>query len=178
MVEETHSNSPVIYKKWTKTSNVQRFLSLGAWIEAKKASIDIGIVEGAGLKSATKCWVDIFELATFLRSVATNVASGTTGESKMWYGGKVTDGKPVSRVFSIKYWGQQGQDQPDTNAFVFQCAAMDGVSTSSGAIMPVKPNKIISNDSIKVARSELMVMSYCLDLFLTGQASQIQWSDD
>lgn len=156
-----------VYKKWYRAKNRSGFLSLDTWLEAGKVSVDIGEVTQA--TSNTKVWCDAVEFATYLRAVATGNAkelyparSGlSTPEGFVYYGGGEVEGRKVSRILKVVYWG--GQDNYDSSAFNYKAGHFAATVNDQGAYIP-NMKEPLSVNMIKVSRAEVAQMSYRLDI--------------
>lgn len=181
----TKDYEPALYKEWFKTRSAAGFISITPWFNdvagkpVGRLVVDIGSVTGENaVSSSTKCYVDAVELAVYLRSVvngtAPNLYPSRTGvyspESYVTFGG--TPGEtPVARVFKIEWWGAKKDDPGNpNNGFVWKCGHFSGKVTDQGAIQPIY-DKPLSGDMIKRTREAMHVISYKLDLALTGWAA-------
>ncbi len=174
MNEETIPTPLVVYKKWSRGGGIQRFCSISPWLDKLKCSIEIGQSKPeGGLASATKCWVDLLEFHTFLNALRDCNATTIYGavENFMYYGGANVEGKDIARVVSIKPWTNASKDV-DPFGFEMKCTHLVGDKTAQGAFMPKRPNTKLSEDSIKMTRSELAVAANNLTIAINGYAAR------
>lgn len=158
-----------LYKKWVRTKGVERFGSFMTWFDPDsdiyKLVVDIGSVEPETRKriSSSKAFVDAFEVGAFLSCIKDNTAH-------LFY--KVKDKAPVfvkyggssgvSRVLTIAPAGEQRPDD-----FSFTVSHYKGRSTSTGAIVPIKEEKI-SSDMLLLSKAEICHLSYKLTVALNS----------
>ena len=177
---ETSAMSPKIestefYKKWFKTSTQAGFISLSTWLDAGKVVVDIGKLGGdSKVSSSTKCFVDAFDLITYLHCVVHGTSTELfpkrsqcpSPESFVSFGGSGT----ISRVFKIHYWGAKTDSDGDPKGFAWKCGHFEGKVSATGAIEP-NWSAQKSADMIKVTRLEMHTMyhklNYALNTFST-----------
>ena len=182
-----HSNKQFqqeLYKKWFRSKTQAGFLGIKPWFEALKARIDVGKASPDGkLLSSTAVFVDIVDLAAYVRAVNSGMATTIypanekngvpTNEGFVSYGGSIKDGKAVSRIFKSHYWQTDGQYDP--NFFVWKCGHFEATHTASGAFIP-NMSKALSVDSIKVSRQDLASIGYLLDVAMISYvANNTDW---
>lgn len=177
--QQNEQFSPELYKKWYNAKGRKGFLSLDTWLDAGKASVDIGeIVDGAGGPRNTKVWTNVVALATYLAAVRDGRAGvlypakgkdRPTPETYVYYGGAMTDAGPVSRILKIHHW-QDPQGNYDETSFVFKTGHFAARMSSSGAFLP-DMSKPVSSNLIRMSRVEMAEMSYRLDLALNAFAA-------
>ena len=175
-----------LYKKWFRSKTQSGFLSIKPWFEGMKFKIDIGKTSPEGkLISSTNVYVDAFDFAAYLKSIASgnavtnypaNDRSGSPSpEGFASYGGADINGKPVSRIFKAHYW--QNGDSFDSTSFAWKCGHFAAKKSDTGAFIPDLKNAI-SVDFIKVTRQDICSISYLLDLSLTAYvANNPDWYD-
>lgn len=165
-----------LYKKWTKSGGVGRFLTIRSWLEAGKIAIDIGETNSDGLKASTLVYANALEVATYLSAVTNGTATNIyKNEEYVYYGGGQKDGKTVSRLLKIAYWSTK--DNVDKTAFAWKTGHFEGTTSDTGAVIP-NMQKPLSVSSIKVNRQEMAVITKALDLALFNHASHTpskQW---
>lgn len=169
-----------IYKKWFRSKDRSGFLTLRHWFEAGKVSIDVGELSGEGLKGNTQVWTNAIALGTYLRSVTNGTAAllypaqrGTSAEAFVYYGGGKIDGRPVSRILKVEHWstGSGENRRYDESAFAWKCGHFVARQTDSGAYIP-DMSQSLSQNSIRVTRTEMAEMSYRLDIALHSFAAR------
>jgi hypothetical protein len=169
-----------LYKKWFRSKTQSGFLSIKPWYQGLKFKIDIGKTSSEGkLISSTMIFVDAIDFAAYLNSISNGTAlvnfpsndkSGVlTAEGFVSYGGGIIESKPISRIFKSHYW--QNSDQSfDSNAFAWKCGHFAARKTDSGAFIPDMKTPL-SVDSIKVTRTEILTISYMLNLSLVSHVT-------
>jgi hypothetical protein len=168
-----------LYKKWFRSKTQSGFLALRPWYKALKLKVDIGKTSSDGkLISSTNVFVDVVDLAAYLRSVSNGTATLNfpsnermgipTSEGFVSYGGGMIEGKPVSRIFKAHYW--QSGESYDESSFVWKCGHFAARKSDSGAFIP-DMKQMISMDSIKVTRQDVCSISYLVDLALNSYTS-------
>ena len=173
-----------LYKKWFRSKNQSGFVSIRPWFQGMKFSIDIGKTSSDGkLESSTACFVDAVDFAAYLKSIVNGNAvinfpsssrAGTnTNEGFVSYGGGIINNQPVSRIFKCQYW--MSNDVVDESSFIWKSGHFKARKSDSGAFIPDMKSPI-SVDSIKVTRTEIVSISYLLDLCLQSHVSNnIDW---
>ncbi len=170
-------NNEEIYKIWSRTKEVSRFLSVKYFAQGKKFIIDIGVTDnGSGkLKSSTFVFVDAVILLSYIRAInrgtAPNIYRASDNpkdqlpcpESIIVFGGGIVEGKPIARVFKTHYWQSGGSYDP--TAFAWKCAHFTAKQSSSGAFIQADSTPI-SNDSIKMTRKQIAEMEILLEAAL------------
>lgn len=175
-----------LYKEWFRTKTASGFLSITPWKAARKVIVEIGSVDSNNaVSSATKCYVNAFDLALYLRLLTNGQAQSLypvrqgvhTPESFIVFGG-TPGAPPIARVFKIEYWGASKDNTGDPNGFVWKCGHFDGQVTDSGAIQPIY-SKPRSGDMIKRTRLQMAYISGLMDLLLVGwAASDPNWYNE
>lgn len=181
-VEKKEYNNVEVYKKWFKAGSNAGFISVSAWWDAQKFTVDIGSVDpnSNAVKSSTKCFVDMVQLGVYLRSIVQNNAvelyplrsQCPSPESFVAFGGS----GETSRVFKIHYWGA-GKDKDgksvvgNSGGFAWKCGHFVGKVGPQGQIEPVW-NERKSADMIRVSRLEMHELSYRVDLALIHLSAQ------
>jgi hypothetical protein len=168
-----------LYKEWFKTKAASGFISITPWRTARKVVVEIGSI-GAdnSVTSATKCYVDAFDLALYLRMVTLGRGDllypkrhGVySPESFIQFGGSA-GATPIARVFKVEFWGANSENIGDPTGFAWKCGHFDGTVTDSGAIQP-NYSKPRSGDKIKRTRLQMAEISSKMDLLLIGWAAQ------
>lgn len=182
MVEERQFDDD-IYKKWYKTKDRSGFVSLNGWLEAGKASIDVGELNNEQLKGSTKVWVNAVELFTYLDSIRQNTSKtlyqkkgndNPTEESFSYYGGGKVDNQPISRVLKIHHWQTQFGDNPsyDNRSFVIKTGHFHAKEAYSGAFIRDASKPPLSVNMIKMSRLEMVEMAIRMELALHGFAAK------
>jgi len=173
-----------LYKKWFRSKTQSGFLALRPWYKALKLKVDIGKTSSDGkLLSSTNVFVDVVDLAAYLRSISNGTATLNfpsnermgipTSEGFVSYGGGMIEGKPVSRIFKAHYW--QSGESYDDSSFVWKCGHFAARKSDSGAFIP-DMKQMISMDSIKVTRQDVCSISYLVDLALNSYtANNTDW---
>jgi len=173
-----------LYKKWFRSKTQSGFLALRPWYKALKLKVDIGKTSSDGkLISSTNVFVDVVDLAAYLRSISNGTATLNfpsnermgipTSEGFVSYGGGMIEGKPVSRIFKAHYW--QSGESYDESSFVWKCGHFAARKSDSGAFIP-DMKQMISMDSIKVTRQDVCSISYLVDLALNSYtANNTDW---
>ena len=165
------TDNPEIYKLWTRSKDISRFLSIKYFQTAKKFIIDIGTADGSNkLTGSTAVYVDAITLIAYLRALNTGTGAliypktkdTPTDESIAIYGGGFVDNKPIARVFKSHLW-PTGNNNYDNGAFVFKCGHFDAKETSTGAFVQSSSTPI-SASSIKVTRKNIAEMELLLSL--------------
>lgn len=169
-----------LYKKWFRSKTQSGFLSIKPWYQGLKFKLDVGktSIDGKFI-SSTMVFLDAVDFSAYLNSVSNGTAivnfpsndkTGVhTAEGFVSYGGGIIESKPISRIFKSHYW--QNSDQTyDTSAFVWKCGHFVARKTESGAFIP-DMKSVISVDSIKVTRSEIVSISQMLNLSLISYVS-------
>lgn len=160
-----------VFKKWYRTKDKSGFLTLDTWLEAGKVSLDIGEVIGDQTNN-TKVWCDAMAFATYLRAVTNGTAeriypkrSGlSTPESFINYGGGEMEGRKVSRILKVVYWGSEDRGY-DSSAFNYKAGHFAATTNAQGAYIP-NMQEVLSVNMIKMSRSEVAEMSFRLDIAL------------
>jgi len=181
--QEKNYDKP-LYKKWFRSKTQSGFLSIRPWFQGMKFAIDIGKTSSEGkLESSTACFVDAVDFAAYLKAITTGTAvlnfpenarlGTTTNESFVSYGGAIINNQPVSRIFKCQYW--TSNDVVDQNAFIWKSGHFKARKSDSGAFIPDMKSPL-SVDSIKVTRTEIVSISYLLDLCLQSHVSNnVDW---
>lgn len=172
--EEEKTFDDDVYKKWFRTKTKSGFLTLRTWLEAGKASIDIGEIAN-GTSENTIVWCDAVELATYLQAVTNGQGASlypvryglNEPEGFIHYGGSNSGNQPISRILKVSYWrtGSGDQANVDSSAFAWKCGHFKARTSDTGAFIPDMKSPLSVNQ-IKIARSEMAVMSYRLNLAL------------
>lgn len=163
---DKHKINVEIYKIWSRTKDVSRFLSIKYFPQGRKFIIDIGVTDNNsnGLKSSTYVFVDAVTFLAYINAI--NSGNGKvvypysdnpkfnspTPESLALFGGGKKDGKPIARVFKSLYW--KSGDTWDDGAFAWRCDHFDAKESSTGAFIQ-SSSQPISSDSIKVTRRQI-----------------------
>lgn len=160
---------PALYKKWFKAGTQSGFVSITPWYGACKLAIDVGSVDPntKAVLSSTKCFVDLIEFGTYLRSIVSGTAEKIypkrdqcpSPESFLSYGGSET----TSRVFKIHYWGAGADAAGTPGSFVFKCGHFGGKVTQTGAVIPNFQDRKSAN-MIKISLLEMHEIAYRVDL--------------
>lgn len=167
-------NNEEIYKIWSRTKDVSRFLSIKYFAQGKKFIIDIGVTDNNSgkLTSSTFVFVDAVILLSYVRSInrgtAPNIYRASENsrdqlpcpEAIVVFGGGKIEGKPIARVFKTHYWQTGGSYDP--TAFAWKCAHFTAKESGSGAFIQADGTPI-SNDSIKVTRRQIAEMEVLLE---------------
>lgn len=170
-----------LYKKWTKSKGLGRFLTVRGWLESGKISVDIGETGDGGLKKHTQVWANAVSLATYLDAVRLGRAAelypaaggGNTPESFVYYGGGSQDGRPISRVLKISYWTAGKDSPPDPTSFAWKTGHFAARKSDTGAFIP-DMSKPLSINLIKMTRAEMAEMATILQLALVNHASNTE----
>lgn len=160
MTDAEAPKSNELYKKWSRSGDVQRFCTIDPFVKAEKLAIDIGYSQDGSLKSHTLVWIDYFQFAVWAQATIQGYVSrlGFSGDKFVHYGGTQKEGQVISRVFTAEKWKEDSSD------FKFRATHLEGQVTSTGAFTPIRPNKILSDDSIKITMQELAIISYKLQV--------------
>lgn len=181
--QEKNYDKP-LYKKWFRSKTQSGFLSIRPWFQGMKFAVDIGKTSAEGkLESSTACFVDAVDFAAYLKSIVNgtavvnfpeNARLGTnTHEGFVSYGGAIINNQPVSRIFKCQYW--TSNDTVDSSAFIWKSGHFKARKSESGAFIPDMKSPL-SVDSIKVTRTEIVSISYLLDLCLQSHVSNnVDW---
>lgn len=167
----------LVYKKWFRTRDKSGFLTLEAWWDADKISVDVGSTEGKDLKGSTKVWTNIEPLLTYLTAVRDGRAAALypkkekagapSPEAFVYYGGGQMDGKPVSRILKIHYWGAGSDSEGDASSFVVKTGHFEARLADSGAFIP-NLSKPLSTNLIKLTHLEIAEIVTAMQLRLTA----------
>ena len=169
-----------LYKKWFRSKTQSGFLSIKPWYQGLKFKIDIGKTSQDGkLISSTMVYLDAIDFSAYLNSVASgsavlnfpsNEKTGIpTNEGFVSYGGGIIESKPISRIFKAHYW-QNSDNSFDNSAFVWKCGHFAARKTDSGAFIP-DMKSVLSVDSIKVTRAEIVSIAHMLNLSLISHVT-------
>lgn len=173
-VTDKTKNNEEIYKIWSRTKEVSRFLSIKYFAQGKKFLVDIGVTDNNSgkLKTSTHAFVDAVVLLAYVRAInrgtAPNIYRASDNsrdqlpcpESIVVFGGGNIDGKPVARVFKTHYWQSGGNYDP--SAFAWKVAHFDAKESSTGAFIQ-SGGTPISTDSIKITRKQVAEMEILLE---------------
>lgn len=169
-----------LYKKWFRSKTQSGFLSIKPWYQGLKFKVDIGKTSQDGkLLSSTMVYLDAIDFSAYLNSVAAGSAALNfpandktgvpTNEGFVSYGGGIIESKPISRIFKAHYW-QNSDNSFDNNAFVWKCGHFAARKTESGAFIP-DMKSVLSVDSIKVTRAEIVSIAHMLNLSLVSHVT-------
>lgn len=178
-----------IWKKWSVSAGVKRFISIRPWMEAAKVAVDIGEASGEGLKGSTIVWADLLDLGSYLGAISMGRGEAIypaddrqgipTPEGFAKYGGGNIDGNAVSRILKVHHWGTKDKGY-DNSAFVWKCGHFVARVSKTGAFIP-DMSKCLSFHSIKVSRREMHELGTVLGLALQHHATRtetIQWLEE
>lgn len=182
-----------IWKKWSVSGGMKRFISIRPWMEAAKVAVDIGVAgesaEGKALKSNTIVWADLLALQAYLHAIsigrgeviypASDREGIPTPEGFAKYGGGSVEGNAVSRILKVHHWGTKEKGY-DSSAFVWKCGHFVARISKTGAYIP-DMSKCLSFDSIKVSRREMHELGTVLGLALAHHAARTeeqQWLEE
>lgn len=192
--EKQEFKDTTVWKKWSVSGSVGRFLSVRPWVEAAKVAIDIGETGGNGdggpaLAGHTLVWANLAQLSAYLGAVslgrgeviypADDRQGIPTAEGFAHYGGGNVDGNAVSRILKVHHWGTKDKGY-DNSAFVWKCGHFVARVSKTGAFIP-DMRKCLSFHSIKVSRREMHELGTVVGLTLTNHASRtetIQWLEE
>lgn len=169
-----------LYKKWFRSKTQSGFLSIKPWYQGLKFKVDIGKTSQDGkLISSTMVYLDAIDFSAYLNSVASgsavlnfpsNEKTGIpTNEGFVSYGGGIIESKPISRIFKAHYW-QNSDNSFDTSSFAWKCGHFAARKTDSGAFIP-DMKSVLSVDSIKVTRAEIVSIAHMLNLSLISHVT-------
>jgi hypothetical protein len=173
-----------LWKKWSVSGGVGRFLTVRPWIAAGKVAADIGETEGGGpLKGHTLAWANTLQLTTFLTAVrdgrGTVLYKATAkepAENYAYFGGAMIEGQPVSRILKIHHWPLKDGKFDDT-AFIWKCGHFKADKSKTGAFIPKDMKNPISFHSIKVNRLEMAELATAMHMVMVNHAANTTPND-
>jgi hypothetical protein len=177
-----------LWKKWSVSAGVSRFLKVTPWLEKGKVSVDIGeATPDKKLKGHSTAWAGLLELSTYLNAVRDGRAVDLypanekeflyVPEGFVHFGGSESNGSVVSRILKIEYWPLPNNEY-DNRAFMWKAASFQGSKSRTGAFIPksMRDEHTISKHSIKVSRREMAEVAQALNLAMINHASRLDAS--
>jgi hypothetical protein len=175
--ETTGQRDSTLWKKWSMSGGVGRFLTVRPWLAASKVAIDIGETGAEGLKGHTLAWANTLSLTTYLEAVKNGRAKdlyppeqGMPLEGYAYFGGAMMDNQPVSRILKIHYW-PTGKDSFDDRAFIWKTGHFNARKSNTCAFIPMDMKSALSFHSIKVNRREMAELATAMNLAMINHAS-------